>query len=668
MQGPQRKKSRGGASLDDIVGFRGLSRSALQRVVQSLAPGTTDWAVKEAHMRRFETVRCEIELPAGDSSLTWHLAHPCKALELLVSESDELQRWFAAALKKKPCSHARPWSLLLGWDEFVPGNKLNPQPARKTMCLSFSFEELSPYLHFDAAWVTPVAVRATLIKGVDGGWSCMMREFLKLILLGPLGLATAGLPLRIMGEVRLIHATVGALLSDGDGLRQALQWTGAAGVKPCFRHPNVLSNKGNRDWPGYVHLHCSDTSKFELWTAAGLHAMADDLVAKRAAYDAGRTTWAALERAHRAAGYQVTKDGLLACAVLRRHVDVTRVVKFDWVHTMLDSGALAFAAWNLVEKCESLGLASQAGLKRFLELEWHVPRSARYGSRDVRRLPALFNEAGARGNRSSGQIRCSASELLALYGLLQHWVGTHVPPDPRLTYDRACYDKICAAIDLMLQVKRQFVAGSDASADVTDLLEEHLALYRHCYGEEAVKPKHHWAFDVAEQLADVDTHLMDAFVVERLHLRARSVADHVANTATYEQAVCAGILNTHSLAVRSRGTQEGLVGPSVESEVGALQRPRVADALRVAGRFLEVGSMVTLSRSPSAPIGHTLACVEAGGLFYVVVDEADDVRARQDKAAFCRLADRAAIWLAADVEQCLAWRLADDGVYIVIRP
>ena len=71
-----------------------------------------------------------------------------------------------------------------------------------------------------------------------------MREFLKLLLLGPTGLATAGLPLRIQDEVRLIHATVGAMLSDGDGLRQALQWVGAAGVKPCFRHPNVLGIMG----------------------------------------------------------------------------------------------------------------------------------------------------------------------------------------------------------------------------------------------------------------------------------------------------------------------------------------------------------------------------------------------------------------------------------------
>ena len=177
-------------------------------------------------MRRFEEVRCKLELPSGGSSVTWHFSHPAKALALLVSESAEMQSWFASALQRKPCDPSNPRKLLAGWDEYFPGNKLNPQPARKAMCLSFSFEELAPYLHYDAAWVSPVAVRSTLIKEVDGGWSAMLREFLMLFLLGKTGLMTAGLPLRIQGGVRFIYATVGAMLSDGDGLRQALQWVG----------------------------------------------------------------------------------------------------------------------------------------------------------------------------------------------------------------------------------------------------------------------------------------------------------------------------------------------------------------------------------------------------------------------------------------------------------
>jgi hypothetical protein len=34
------------------------------------------------------------------------------------------------------------------------------------------------------------------------------------------------------------------LLSDGDGLRQALSWRGAASLKPCIKHPNVCK----KDW------------------------------------------------------------------------------------------------------------------------------------------------------------------------------------------------------------------------------------------------------------------------------------------------------------------------------------------------------------------------------------------------------------------------------------
>ena len=642
---PRPKKLKTGivANVDALVGTRGLSKAALQRMLSTLQPGASRWDVEGAHMRRYEQVRCQIDLPSGDGSVAWHLSHPNKALALLVSESVHLQRWFAAALAARPCTQAQPWSLLMGWDEFVPGNKLNPQPRRKTMCLSFSFEELSPYLHLDAAWVTPVAVRSDLIKEVNGGWSAMLKEYLKLQLLGATGIATGGVPLRIFGNDVLIFAKVGAMVSDGDGLRLALEWNGAAGVKPCFRHPNVLSKRGSRSFPGYVQLCCCQAREFELWTAAGLHNMADDLVDKRARYEAGTLPWARVEQAQRAAGYQCTADGLLACAELRPYVDVVKVVRFDWVHTMLDSGALSFAAWNLLELCESLQLASQEGLRQFLELEWHVPRSARYGSRDVRRLPMLFNDLGAQANRSSGAragIRCSASELLALYGVLQHWVATEVPDDARLARAKMCYNKICAAIDLALQVKRRHRRGSEVAGDMTDLIEEHMALYTHCYGEDAVKPKHHWSFDVAEQIAYADVHLIDAFVIERLHLRARSVADHVTNTSSWEQALCAGILNTHSHALRTRGTEEGLTGASVTCDVGPLKGARVADGLRSAGRALEVDSMVTMMSRTL--VGVVIACVEAAdGIQYVAVETMEETRPRSHKAFF---ASRTQAW------------------------
>ena len=70
------------------------------------------------------------------------MCHPGLLLSCAVAESPSLQRLFRDALRIRPCSREAPWSLVVGYDEFVPGNKLQLQPSRKTMNLSFSFMEL----------------------------------------------------------------------------------------------------------------------------------------------------------------------------------------------------------------------------------------------------------------------------------------------------------------------------------------------------------------------------------------------------------------------------------------------------------------------------------------------------------------------------------------------
>ncbi len=70
----------------------------------------------------------------------------------------------------------------------------------------------------------------------------MLRLFLHQLLVGPSGMTSAGVPLDLGGATPfLLWAHVKFIVADGDGLRQALQWKGASGLKPCFFHWIVLS-------------------------------------------------------------------------------------------------------------------------------------------------------------------------------------------------------------------------------------------------------------------------------------------------------------------------------------------------------------------------------------------------------------------------------------------
>jgi hypothetical protein len=144
-------------------------------------------------------------------------------------------------VRRHPPSIEHPWSLIVGFDEFTPGNKLQCDNRRKTMVLSFTFKELGQMsLSKAMVWHTPVCIRTSCITQIEGEWSHMLSVYLQRQLLGPCGLATSGVPIVLAGQPTLIFARLTNLLSDGDGLRMALDWRGHASLKPCFKHYNVF--------------------------------------------------------------------------------------------------------------------------------------------------------------------------------------------------------------------------------------------------------------------------------------------------------------------------------------------------------------------------------------------------------------------------------------------
>jgi hypothetical protein len=261
-------------------------------------------------MRCIENVLC-----VDGSHLDWEFADPNRLLAEAVDHSPGLAAMVSDAVRRSPPSMARPWSLIVGFDEFVPGNKLSTDNRRKAMVLSFTFRELGMAAMSSAiAWHTPVVVRTQIIGQVAGGWSHLLALYLQKQLLGPSGLATAGVPLMLNGQVVLMFAKLTNLLSDGDGLRQAFNWKGASGTKPCFKHFNVFNK--NTDLaarhPGYVEIGCHDVDAFRSWSPAQLSKMVDLLRAADARVTARTMTIGQFKDLQITLGLNYNPLGLLA--------------------------------------------------------------------------------------------------------------------------------------------------------------------------------------------------------------------------------------------------------------------------------------------------------------------------------------------------------------------
>ncbi len=161
--------------LPNLLHQGGVSMKGLASLMATLrGAGTSgmNWdrnVLSQANQEVFHGIKCvdEVRLVSG-ALCSWTYADPCKLLTVLLSESVALQGLYDDAWARSPPAPAAPWSLVVAYDEFVPGNKLSADQARKTMVVSFTFLELgAASLSRGTVWTTPVAVRSTTIAKVE---------------------------------------------------------------------------------------------------------------------------------------------------------------------------------------------------------------------------------------------------------------------------------------------------------------------------------------------------------------------------------------------------------------------------------------------------------------------------------------------------------------------
>ena len=500
-----------------------------------------------------------------------------------------------------------PWSIAVGFDEFTPGDKLKVNNRRKSMVLSFSFVELGIWnLWSEAVWLTPAVVRHNIISKVVGGWSHMLDKFVKLMLFGPHGLETAGVSIVCDGVSIPLYAKLKHLFSDGDGLRAALEWKGASGFKPCFRHWNCLMKNSEivgRD-PDYVEITCNDPARFRRWGPGELESSVDMLAETLRRVRAGTLPAARLESLEKAIGFNATLTGILADVDLRSHVLIGDIAKYDWMHSALQNGVVTDEVFLFCKACR-VGGHNFSDISQYLKTEWIFPQSARHAGKG---LYHVFDAFRSRSSDKADRLKASASELLGLYSILRHWATVAVGDRADIAPQRASFEAACTVIDIILQAKRgeltTQVASSMLLASMTAFVDLHVA----AYGGDDIKPKCHWLFDVAEQMSESDV-VLDAFIIEKLHLRCKRNMEPVKNETCMERSVLSGVVN-EMFKVALRPITDCLCGHA--RRYGGTV---IADSLVIRGRHISTGDVVFLDATAAI----TQVCAQEDNELYVVV-------------------------------------------------
>ena len=256
-----------------------------------------------------------------------------------------------------------------------------------------------------------MAVRHSVLNDIEGGWARLLAIFLKRFLRE---FTEEGIPLRLNNEIYVLRAKLTDLLSDGDGLRMAFDWNGAASMRPCLKHKNVLPRDTGLEAPNFVDICCHEPSLFQRSIASDLALAADTVCAASLRVglprgDPARMTKERFTELCKGMGFRANPMGVLAQVSFRSQFDIVEVACFDWVHTQLQDGVLAKEVYLFIEALGALGVNMSSFEGYLSNCNWVFPKVSRCKAKALYRC---FNEYRIRSSERADKLKCTASELL----------------------------------------------------------------------------------------------------------------------------------------------------------------------------------------------------------------------------------------------------------------
>lgn len=227
---------------------------------------------------------------------------------------------------------------------------------------------------------------------------------------------------------------------------------------------------------------------------------------------------------------------------------------------------------------------------------------------------------------------------------------------------RESFASLCECLDVFVLCKRGATDVSQAAEPLRRRLSDHMTLHQRAYGTRLVRPKHHWNLDVPDQMAK-DCCLLDAFIVERIHLQVKWIAEKVRNTTTFELSVLSGVTNeAFSRAANTRDIRGSLGGKTAELP-GA---PGVFVADRVEHCGLKISSKDVVFRGEQA--GSVIACISEGLDLFVVADVWVRRAVVSRNSTTWSSGGTRELWPVQQLELAVAWYPADlAGSFVVVR-
>ena len=641
--------------LDDLSSTTAITRSVQEWMQELSQSHTLTLSTKD---RRGQNLEFE-----------WQFVSAAKVLKYFVKEIPCFAELLISKLRVTPNRFDAPWHLVFYCDEVVPGNPMKTENERKVHAFYFSFRELGrAALSREDAWIPVALLRTSVCVDVMGCLSGAARALLNDLFSGPDGLSTTGVVLPFDGSPVVFFAELGNVLGDESALKYTWDCKGAGGNVPCFVCPNVTTVKCELvDYlrsGDVVCISCSDPARFQVATDDDVWRKFDRLEESHGVLNKTR-----FEELEIASGQNYCPSGILADRALRPFVKPASVHTLDSMHCSVAHGIVQVEVFLLLKSAKANLGAKYSHIRTFTNLAWRFPRSSRVGN--ITRLVDEAHEAA-----SDETFKAEASQMIQFLPVLEHFVDRVLMKHEdreKMRGEFASFKALCRVMKLLREVKFMGVTA-DRRCRLEAALSEHLRIFVTTYGEDSVKPKHHYMLHLPLQIAR-DGILLDCFVQERKHKIIKQSAKNIYFTADFERSVLARALleQVRSLKRNPRTFLDGLLGatkpfPEIARDLGIVGAEiAIALDLRWGAMPIGVGDVLFLNDR----VALVDACLLVDREVCLLVRLCDFLQEVSETASLWKLRERLSLvdlqfWPAWAVRQAMAWIFEADKRLLVV--
>ena len=498
----------------------------------------------------FDTEGNAVKIPIGNP-FAWLYTCAKDATE------DGFGSFFKQRLLESPPSPEKPWRIILYSDEVTPGNVLAVLNLRKFQAIYWSFMELGVNaLSHEEAWFVLLTEFSSCINKLSAGISQVFAECIKTFFQQDgFNMAGAGINLEFPDQCVRLWAELGAILQDGGAHKFVWCARGDGASKFCLLCNNLFTHKSAvTDDDGTNLLRCN---VIEL---SGLHPAAGNELRVNARFLAGRSAHMATEdfaSLQQAIGLTYHPHNILLHQELDDILDPTQVYMHDYMHGLYVDGVANMTLYLLLEAFWSFGHKNiYQTLSEFVsKFKWPARAKGDH-------LGEIFAEPRGEKHRKAQHIKCQASDMLSLIGVLASFAQTVLLVVGRC--NESCM-KACAAFLALVDVCELIAATHRMDVSPARLLgsiHRFLELFVASWGFEWLTPKCHWMLHYAESLAR-NGKLFNCFVLERKHRVPKRYAEDIKNISRNASTSILSEVLCHNLASLKRPVFDfsiGLVG------------------------------------------------------------------------------------------------------------